>query len=418
MRTRTLRTICRLLVGVVAFAAPSLAAVEPCVGGMAGIFPCSNVNVLAHLTETDLGITAATDNWGWTDPSTGVEYALVCAVEGIVFVDLSDPEAPFVVGTLPAHNGLTTGIRDVKVYADHAFVVAGTSGHGMQVFDLTELRGVATPPVTFSETAHYTGISDSHNIAINEATGFAYSIAGSTCSQGLDMIDVSNPLVPTFAGCFSSRGQIHDAQCVVYTGPDTDHQGLEICFSADPGSPNALTIVDVSVKANPVGLSTTTYPNTGYPHQGWLTDDHSFFVLGDELDEGTVTNTRTIVFDVRDLDLPVVAGEYSATTESVDHNGYVRGRFVYQANYRAGFRVLEIADAATGQLQEVGFLDTHPTNDLPEFVGAWSTYPFFDSGIVIGTDTREGLFVLDTGMDLFSDGFESGDTTRWSTVVP
>ena len=35
------------------------------------------------------------------------------------------------------------------------------------------------------------------------------------------MIDMHNPLVPTFAGCFSADGYTHDAQCINYDGPDT-----------------------------------------------------------------------------------------------------------------------------------------------------------------------------------------------------
>ena len=73
---------------------------------------------------------------------------------------------------------------------------------------------------------------------------------------------------------------------------------------------------------------------------------------------------------------------------------YVRGNRIFQGNYRAGFRDLRIIDAAAGTLEEVGFLDSQPGIDTADFSGAWSTYPFFQSGIVIGTDTNQGLFVL------------------------
>ena len=400
-----------------ALTAQPASAVEPCIGGMAGTFPCANVDLLAHLTEADLGITAASDNWGWTDPVTGTEYALVAAREGTIFVDLSDPEAPVVVGNLPSHLGLNTLIRDLKVFADHAFIVADISGHGMQVFDLNQLRDVVSPPVTFTESAHYSGLDEAHNVAINEDTGFAYAVLTDNCSGGLDMIDISTPLAPVMAGCFSALAGIHDVQCVVYAGPDVEHQGKEVCFAADLGSPDQLAIVDVTDKGNPVLLSAVPYAGGSIAHQGWLSEDQATFLLGDEGDESSSGhNTKTYVWDVGNLDAPVVVGEFLASTGATDHNLYVRGSRIFQGNYRAGFRDLRIVEAATGTLAEVGFLDSQPGIDNTDFSGAWSVYPFFQSGIVIGTDTNQGLFVLQPTV-IFVGDFEAGDTSAWSTTL-
>ncbi|MCZ6726118.1 MAG: choice-of-anchor B family protein, partial [Acidobacteria bacterium] len=198
-----------VLLSTLAGATCARAQALPCVGGMAGIYPCSNVTLMSRLSSAELGTVAASDNWGWEDPQTGVEYALVAAREGTIFVSLQDPEAPVVIGTLPAHNGIVTFIRDLKVHADHAFIVADSKDHGMQVFDLTQLRDVVAPPVVFSETAHYNGISDAHNIAINLATAFAYAVTTDTCIGGLHMIDLSTPTTPVFAGCYSAVGSIH-----------------------------------------------------------------------------------------------------------------------------------------------------------------------------------------------------------------
>ena len=44
---------------------------------------------------------------------------------------------------------------------------------------------------------------------------------------------------------------------------------------------------------------------------------------------------------------------------------------------------------------EVGFFDTVPHSDnVPGFAGSWSNYPYFESGIIIVTSIREGMFVL------------------------
>ncbi|MCZ6507340.1 MAG: choice-of-anchor B family protein, partial [Acidobacteria bacterium] len=303
-----------------------------------------------------------------------------------------------------------------KVHADHAFIVADSKDHGMQVFDLTQLRDVVAPPVVFSETAHYDGISDAHNIAINPATGFAYAVMTNTCSGGLHMIDLSTPTTPVFAGCYSAVGSIHDAVCQVYNGPDVAHQGQEICVVADLSG--AVAIVDVTDKMNPETQSTEFYSGASISHQGWMTEDQRYYIHGDEGDENGANNTRTYVFDIQDLDNPFVTGIYMATTSATDHNQYIRGNHVFQGNYRAGFRVLEMGDLSVGELTEVAFLDTWPGSDSNAQSGAWTTYPFFHSGLVIVTDTLEGLFVMRPEFGLFSDGFESGDTSAWSASVP
>lgn len=379
-----------------------------CEDGAVEGFGCSEVDLVAFLPVGALGGERgmiANDLWGWTDPQTGREYAVVGRADATAFVDLGDPANPVYLGELPLAEGGTTSLwRDVKVYSDHAFIVADNAGaHGMQVFDLTQLRDVDSPPVVFEQTAHYDGIHSAHNVVINEETGFAYAVGssggGETCGGGLHMIDLRDPANPAFAGCFAdastgnaNTGYSHDAQCIDYQGPDEEHRGREICFGANE---NALSVADVTDKENPVALATASYPNIGYVHQGWITDDHSYFYVNDELDElgGSVSKTRTLVWDVRDLDDPVLVKEHFGESTSSDHNLYVRGDFMYQANYTSGLRILDISNPE--EPEEVGYFDTvSGSPDGPGFAGAWSVYPYFESGILIVSSMKEGLFVL------------------------
>jgi choice-of-anchor B domain-containing protein len=363
----------------------------PCEDGFADIYPCSNVDLLSHLPLAEIGGGNGNDIWGWTDPLDGKEYALMGRSSGTSFVDISDPLNPVYLGNLPTQTS-NSSWRDIKVYNNHAFVVSEASAHGMQVFDLTLLRSVVNPPVTFTATAHYNGFGNSHNIAINEDTGFAYAVGTNTCSGGLHMIDISNPLSPTFAGCYTGVGYTHDTQCVIYHGPDVEHQGKEICFNSNE---TTVAIVDVTNKAAPVLLSNTTYQGVGYTHQGWLTEDHANFLLGDELDElNGGHNTRTYLWNLDNLEAPFVIDTYTATTAAIDHNMYIKGNYVYQSNYRAGLRILDISGVAAGVLEEVGFFDIYPANDNPNFNGSWSNYPYFDSGVVIVSGIEQGLFVV------------------------
>ena len=381
-----------------------------CEEGGASIFGCDNVDLLSFLPLSELGGgrgASLNDIWGWTDPETGTEYALVGRVDGTSFVDISNPHSPAVVGNLWLTEGANPASwRDIKVYKDHAFIVSDGAGqHGMQVFDLTQLRDVdaADMPVEFEETAHYDQIASAHNIVINEDTGFAYAVGSSsggiTCGGGLHIIDIREPLQPTHAGCFAdeqtgraSTGYTHDAQCVVYQGPDTEHQGKEICFNANE---TALSIGDVSDKANTVALSRADYPNVGYSHQGWLTEDHKYFYMNDELDElqGKVNQTRTLIWDVQDLDDPQLVKEFFLESESSDHNLYIRGNLMYQSNYHSGLRILDITDIENPV--EVGFFDTMPYGENgPGFDGSWSNYPYFKSGIIAVSSIGQGLFLV------------------------
>ncbi|MYB98494.1 MAG: choice-of-anchor B family protein, partial [Gemmatimonadetes bacterium] len=380
----------------------------PCTDGATGPFDCSQVDLVAFVPLAALGAgpgTIVNDIWGWTDPVTGRDWALVGRSDATAFVDLSDPTRPRYAGELPLTEGAIENLwRDIKVYRDHAFIVAdGAGSHGVQIFDLTQLRDAAGPPVTFAETARYDGIHSAHNIVINEETGMAYavgsSMGGETCGGGLHMIDVRTPAEPVFAGCFADRetgrsgtGYSHDAQCVVYQGPDEDYQGREICFGANE---TALSIADVTDRENPVAIARGEYPNVAYAHQGWLTEDHRYFFMGDELDEaqGGVERTRTLIWDVADLDDPLLLKEHFAETGTIDHNQYIRGNRLYQANLMSGLRVLDISDVENPV--EIGFFDTVPDDTgLPAFGGAWSNYPFFESGIVVVSSWGEGLFVV------------------------
>ena len=445
MRTRIFRSALSLL-ALTAIAATVFADDDSaprsdarCNSGFAGQFPCREIDLLSFLSLSELdglletGATFINDIWGWTDPKTKRDYVLLGMREGLAIVDVSKPKRPVVMGVLPTHSALgrDTLHRDVKVYADHAYVVSEHDGHGMQVLNLTQLRNtdISAGPVTFAETAYYNGtdlnpVGGAHNIAINEFTGFAYIVAGDSCSGGLHMIDITKPSDPTFAGCFSDHGLSHDTQCVTYHGEDSDYIGHEICFGSNAYRPsrdvprlNTLSIADVTDKDHPVGIANAEYLGDGYSHQGWLTPDHSYFLHGDEFDELIFPHgTRTRIWDVRDLDNPVVIGMFDNTTASIDHNIYTEGKFAYATNYTSGLRVYDLQDVASGMLREVAYFDVYPEDDFATFAGAWSNYPYFRQKRVVAVSTFSfggsfpGLFLLKTRLDDDSDGDSDSDS--------
>ncbi len=380
----------------------------PCIRGMAAkTYPCDGIDMWSQVTPDELGLSFVNDMWGWTDPATGDDYALVGGGEGLVVVDISDPKRPDVIGILPTKTIGRFFWRDVKVLGNYAYVVSEDPGHGMQILDLSTVTDITGDPVTLEETAHYAGFGSAHNVFINTDTAYAYAVGTNTCNGGLHMVDLSDPTNPTFAGCFSDHAYFHDTQCVIYEGPDADYQGREICFNSaaevlssfpDPLIiDNTLSIVDVTDKSNPVGLARVGYEVDGYSHQGWLSPDQQYFFHNDELEElfeGTPTITR--IWDVTDLDNPFVLEEVEHDNTSIGHNAYTEGRYLHAANYTSGLRIYKTTRAGAGLLPEVAYFDVYPENDNPSFEGgAWSTYPYFSKPNVVAVSSMDrGLFLL------------------------
>lgn len=364
---------------------------ELCTSGISAGFACKNIELLSRMPLATIGGGSGADSWGWKDTQTSRYYALMARSSGTSFIDVSNPEEPVYLGNLPSA-AENSPWRDVKVYANHAFIVADDSpNHGMQVFDLTRLRGIEAPQ-QFTADALYRGIGSAHNVAINEDSGYAYIVGSQECEGGLHMVDIRSPKAPVFAGCFSGDGYTHDVQCVTYSGPDVDHQGAEVCFGSNEDS---ATVVDVTDKSAPVMLGKADYPFMGYSHQGWLDETQGIFFMGDELDELNFgMNTRTMIFDVQDLDNPVYAGAHRHASSVIDHNLYVNGNHIFQANYQAGLRIFRIDRGQSINLEEVAYFDTSPEKDNRDFAGAWNVYPFFDNGTILVSDINNGLFVL------------------------
>jgi choice-of-anchor B domain-containing protein len=235
---------------------------------------------------------------------------------------------------------------------------------------------------------------------INEDTDFAYAIGTNTFNGGMHIMDISSPLDPILVGAYDGAYS-HDIQPVVYNGPDQDYAGREVvfCFNGSAG----IAIVDVEDKGDTQLISQLSYAQSGYTHQGWVSDDQRLCFFNDELDEMNFgNNTRTYIMDIADLDAPSIIGFFDAPSEAIDHNLYVIGDKIYQSNYLSGLRILDNSAAASGTLELVGYFDTNPESDAPSFDGTWSNYPYFNSGN-IGVSTMSHFFMLQPGANIAPD---------------
>jgi choice-of-anchor B domain-containing protein len=343
-----------------------------------GPFPDTvGLEFLGQLTNAELGVSRLvftgasflSDIWGWTSPDSGDEYAIVGSTSGVAFVRVTDPTAPEFLGLVPTTNPdtLRNFWWDIKTYNNHAYWTTEVNNAGVTIFDLTRLDGLSAAPsdtlLTEDASYHGGGYIRAHNISINEDTGFAYltgvskdpAVDPGFTDEGLVILDLKiDPLAPVEVGQILGIDS-HDAQIVSYAGPDTDYAGREIAFVFNGGDLE-IGIYDVTDKNNILEIATPTHPGASFTHQGWLTEDHRFLVVGDEEDElfgisdprnpDLPDTARTYFFDVQDLNNPNFVGFFDSPAASIDHNLFVKGDRVYQANYTAGVRVLDISNLA------------------------------------------------------------------------
>ena len=365
----------------------------PCIVGFAGKYPCKGYDLLVHIDLSTLGSGQGNDCWGWTDSSTGKEYVLMGLDNGTAFVDINESTNPILIGKLPTTTE-NSSWRDIKVYDNHAYIVSEADSHGVQVFDLTRLRE-ANPPENFSPDRVLQTVPTAHNMVVNPDSGYGYLVGTDRKDDfrgGVHFLDLNNPQSIKFVGGYADAGFSHDAQVVNYRGPDQDYVGKEIFIGSNESK---LVVIDVTDKQNPKTIAETSYQNTQYVHQGWFDKTQRFFILGDELDEFRLGGkTRTLVFDLNDLDNPVLHHTYYGPTAAIDHNGYVVEDLFYLANYSAGIRVIDIGGLADKNMKEIGFFDTFPEHNSTVFNGAWNVYPFFESGVITISDINRGLFLI------------------------
>ncbi|MDG1760644.1 MAG: choice-of-anchor B family protein [Flavobacteriaceae bacterium] len=364
----------------------------PCINGMAAGFPCNNYDLISRISLKVFDAESASDVWGWTDPDTQNEYALIGLDNGTGFVDISTPSKPLYLGKLPTAT-INSSWRDIKIYSHYAYIVSDRAqNYGMQIFDLTKLKTVENPPVLFEVDVHHTSFGSAHNLVINETKGYVYPVGTSQYNGGPHFINIQNPLNPVDEGGFAASGYSHDGQVVTYNGPDEEHTGKELFVGSNE---DKIAVVDITDKANPELISSVSYPNYGYTHQAWFGKNHRYLYVGDELDErDSGYKTRTLVFDLLDLGNPSLHMEYLGPTSAIDHNGYVHEDTFYLANYTSGVRMIDVSDIAAKNMTEIGYFDTYPANDDVGFNGVWSVYPYFESGNIVVSDINSCLYII------------------------
>lgn len=360
-------------------------------GGQPGLaFPAVNVTLMSWIPYTNFNpsFNSAATCEGYVSPS-GRKYALIGLSGGAGVVEVTDPGNAQIIATI---NGVSSLWRDVKVYQSYAYVVS-EGGGGIQVIDLSQIdSGV----VTLAGSVTTGGSTATHTLEINKDSGYLYRCGGGS-TLGLRIYSLSNPAVPQYRFTTLTGRYIHECQVVNYTSGPYAGKEIAFCYSnanSGGGTPG-LSILDVTNKTSAATIVTLTanyqYPGGYFSHQGWLSPDKHYVYLDDELDD----NPATRIIDVSNLSAPLQVGTFTNGLPAIDHNLYTMGNFIYESNYRSGFRLFDAANPLAPV--ERAYFDTYPESNSANFNGLWDNFAFAAGDLVIGSDIEKGLFVWCVG---------------------
>ena len=314
------------------------------------------------------------------------EFAIIGTTAGTHFFDITNPENSSEVAFI--EGGFTGGgviHRDYHDFSGYLYAVCDEGNTStLQIFDITDLPNSVTTVYDSNDL-----FIKSHNIFIDTATAKLYACASNNAMDVYDLstvydnnqVIIQSPTNPKLIYSYSGVGHVHDA----FVRNDTaflncGYDGLRVMD---------FSMVD-SIGDQPVLLgSLTSYPDAGYNHSGWLSDDGTIYIMQDENHGYDVK-----ILDVSDLNNINILSTFNSGIDpnSMAHNGIIKDNIAYIPYYHDGLRVFDISDPSNPiQIWEY---DTYLPNDHISYKGAWGVYPYLPSGNIIVSDMQSGLYIL------------------------
>lgn len=175
---------------------------------------------------------------------------------GITLLDLADPAQPAVITRYT--DGLESGIHNVWIEDEYAYLVLDGVGSGLRVLDISD-PAQPTPVASF-----YGGDSFLHDVVVEDGLAFL-----SHWNAGLIILDVGNgvaggsPTNPIEVSRITDLdGQTHNA----WYWPEA---GYVFVGEEDYSTPGIMRVVDVRDLSNPQVVATFQAPGAT-PHNFWL----------------------------------------------------------------------------------------------------------------------------------------------------
>ncbi|MDA7729083.1 choice-of-anchor B family protein, partial [Flavobacteriales bacterium] len=318
-----------------------------------------------------------TYNECWGLEVNGSEIAIIGSTGGTHFFDVTDPanaiQVAYVAG---AYQGGGVIHRDYHDFQGYLYIVCDEgSSSTLQIIDISTLPDSVT--TVYDSNALFT---KSHNIFIDTATAKLYACAS---NSAMDIYSLIDPIDPTLIYSYNAVGHVHDA----YVRNDTAYLN---CGN------DGFRIIDFHYLDLLPGTawvelaSLTSYPDAGYNHSGWLNDDGTLYIMQDENHGYDVK-----ILDVSDLSNISVLATFNSgvDSQSMAHNGIIKGDLVFIPYYHDGLRVFDISDPSN-PIQTWEY-DTYAPNSHASYKGAWGVYPYLSSGNIIVSDMQTGLYIID-----------------------
>jgi choice-of-anchor B domain-containing protein len=295
--------------------------------------------------------------FGWVDPGSGRELAVVCTYQGTWFVDVTNPANPVDKGHLGGPPA--TFWREPTVYRQFAYVVTEHAG-GMQVFDLRN-----PDAIQLVNTVTLPGWNNTHTISIDDQRGVLYANGSTLGCLIFDVAtDPANPrLITTWLSAY-----VHDAFI---------HRDVAYFSSTNSAR---LWIVDVS--ALPAMPLINSFPTPGgRTHNAWTNAAATLLITTDD-----VLGAPIVTWDITNPTAPVQLGTWPQPTNGTIHYAFLTDdKIVHDAELNSAYRVIDASDPR--QPREFASVVG---------VGAWNVYPFQPSGAVYvsGIGPNDGLWVV------------------------
>lgn len=336
------------------------------------IYAQLNMDLLSTVEYND---TDLNDIWGWADPETGIEYALVGLQQGVSIVSLEDPENAVEVVRIP---GQFSTWRDLKTWGHFAYVTTDQGGttEGVTVIDLSQLPEAApyyhwTPDLPGLGT-----LNKCHNIYIDEF-GFAYLAGCNLNSGGMLILNVDTETGEPELAAAAPAVYAHD----VYT-VNNHMYASEIYLGR-------MAIYDVSDKENIQLLGATPTP-FNFTHNIWVNEEETVAFTTDER-----ANAPVAAYDITDFSNIVELDQFRPVATLgqgvIPHNVHVWDNYLLISYYTDGGIIVDAS--RPNNLIEVGNYGTWLGNP-GGFNGAWGLYPYLPSQTVLVSDISNGLYVL------------------------
>ncbi|MBL7776275.1 MAG: choice-of-anchor B family protein, partial [Saprospiraceae bacterium] len=319
-----------------------------------------NTNVTFNAKVTFTGQKLA-NIWGYA--SGGQEYALVGGRNGMIIVDVTDPNNPAQIVQIP---GVASDWREIRTYSHYAYIVSEGANSKIQIVDLNDLPD---PNPDYHTVDGGSGITKGHALHIDEVKGYLY-IYGSNLNGGRAQIyNLNNdPYNPSYVGFVNFIGYVHDGYV------NNDKMYAAHIYTGQ------VAIVNLTNKTNPTLLGTFNTPNN-FPHNTWLTGNT--LLTTDEVSNSYLTSYDvTNPSNITELDrIQLTPG-----SGSIVHNTHILDNYAVTSWYKDGFAIVDVSRPAN--MVVVGKYDTYPDGSGNGFEGCWGVYPYLPSGTILASNIR------------------------------